>query len=326
MRWLPPALLALTLLAPTQARAADPADHLDRATACRRRAKAKCVLTEADKALALLGTEGKVSLRREAAVLRAEALALLDRPDEAREAFGAALALWPEWTPASDADPRVVAAHEAASRGRLSERLPPRLELPPVPAPTPPSVVDLLPKPQLYAPKSIVELDVDALRERRFTLSIGAGATILGGASSDRFNVGATTGLDFTYAFDERWALLVSSVLSLHGFSEDFAAEPGYGRGLTTVTFVLGTRMTQPLVEALELTMALGVGAGLFGVRSASEAAGLAVQGALGARYRVHDRLGVRVEAIPTLIVPMGDEGIGTAGHVTILGRAEIHF
>jgi hypothetical protein len=73
--------------------------------------------------------------------MAARALALLDRAEEARAAYDRILTETPAWRPAPEADPRVVAAVEAARRAQLLARLPTTLEPRPWPIPETPDLL-----------------------------------------------------------------------------------------------------------------------------------------------------------------------------------------
>ncbi len=318
------ALAGLAGLAlPAPAFAADPADLLDRAAACRRRAQPACTLEQADAALAALG-DAEGDLRREALLLRAEALALLDRPADARDAFAALLAAWPGWRPSPGADPRIIAAVDAAEAARLAKRLPPALEPGPPPLPSPPSPADLLPPPLLYAPPDLMALTPDDTT-RRWRLGLGGGVALVGGASADRIDTGATALISLGYAPTERWELHLQAILGLHSLDDGLRAEPNYSRGLTTVAATLGATYAHPVGDGFEVVAGLGAGGGSFGLRSLVEAPSFALTACVGARYFISPHFGVRLDALPVLFVPL-DGPPAAAAHTAVVARTEVRF
>jgi hypothetical protein len=283
------------------------------------------MLEMADKALGALGADGSSSLRREALVIRAEALALSDRAADAQAAMAAALEAWPAWAPAPDADPRVVASHRAALAARVAQRLPDALDPGPLPLPQPPSSDELLPPPQLFAPKRLVELDVDAAKRKDFRLVIGGGVAVLGGSSAERFDTGIQAALALGFQVTEMWRVFVATTLSLHDFADGVAVEAGYGRGLTTVAVTAGVGWSYPMVDKLDLLATVALGGGFFGVNQVTDEPGLAVQAAAGLRYWVGDLLALRVDVGPTVFVTV-DGSVAAAAHLNVLGRAETRF
>ncbi|MGM0575086.1 MAG: hypothetical protein ACQEXJ_05080 [Myxococcota bacterium] len=319
------ALLALALLllaAPARGQGA--ADLLDEAAACHRRDRPECTLRKADAALEALTDESPAALRREALLLRAEALALLDRPEEAREAFRALLSAQPSWRPPPDADPRVRSAAEDARRERLLEHLPDTLDAGPPPEPEAPKPEEMLPDPALYAPDHIVEMDPEESLVPKWRLSLGAGVGLLAGDSADRFDAGPTALLEVSRDLVGPLSLWFQAALSLLSFDDSVQAEPGYSRGLTTASAVLGLQVGLPVGGDFDIVLAGGVGAGGFGLRNLDEAVGAAFHGSAGVRWQMDEHLALRVDAVPTLFVPAGD--VGAAGHVSVVGRAEIRF
>lgn len=319
------AALALATLWTPQALAADAADHLDKAAACRRRAKPACALEWAERAEAALSANDTPALRREAALLRAEALALLDRADEAASAFEALLALQPDWRPASDADPRVHAAVATARRASLVTRLPDRLEPGPPPLPDPPDPLSLLPDPALYAPSRLVDLDPDAQRNPRWRLSIGAGIGIISKRDNRRYDLGPSIALEISRDVSKYLGIWTQVCLTLLSYDSRVVAEPGEGRGLTVVSGVVGVQVPIRLADAWQLVLAAGVGGGSFGTRSVGQAPGLAFQGSFGLRWQLDKHLALRLDALPHGIVPIGGSA-GFAGHVSVVARGEIRF
>lgn len=317
--------LALGLLAEPAAWAARPETSLDKAAACRRRAKPACVLKHADRVLELLGEAGAPGLRREALVLRAEALALLDRPEEAIAAFDLLLVVWPGWAPATDADPRVAAALDEARTRRVESALPSTLEPGPVPLPEPPGDQELQPPPVLYAPTELTSLDTEEAKQRKWRLSIGAGAAFVGQDVERRFDHGVAVAVDLGYQLHEIVGLWLQATLSLHAFNKNVLVEPGYGRGLTTAAIVIGVDVRIPIIEDLEIVAAAGLGPGFFGVRSLGDAIGFAFQGDVGLRYAIDDHLAVRLDAVPSVTVPIGSSA-GPGGHIALFLRGESRF
>lgn len=317
-------LLAALLAAPA-AWPADGADLLDKAAACRRRAKPDCALEWAQRARAALTADDPIALRREAALVEAESLALLDRAEEAVAGFERFLTLQPEWRPPSDADPRVLAAVAAARRASLDERLPGRLEPPRPTLPPPVDPLELLPPPALYAPERLVTLDTDAGLHPRWRLSIGAGVALVSGRAKDRYDLGPTVALEIARDLGDHVALWAQLALTLLSFDGRVKAEPGEGRGLTVAAGVLGVQVPITLAPRWALVLAAGVGGGSFGTRSIGQAPGLALQGSAGIRWQLDQHLALRLDATPHAIIPIG-RSEGLAGHVGIVARGEIRF
>jgi hypothetical protein len=313
------------LMWPMPARAVDAADHLDKAAACRRRAKPTCALEWAERAEAAMTDASPALLRREAALLRAESLALLDRQGEAVTAFEALLALQPDWRPPADADPRVLSAADSARRSGLSARLPDHLDPglpPPLPAPDP---LTLLPEPSLYSPNRLVNLDPDAQRNPRWRLSIGAGVALISKPVNRRYDIGPTIALEISRDLKPYLGLWLQVSLTLLSYDSRVVAEPGEGRGLTAVSGVVGVQTAIRLASSWYLVAALGVGGGAFGTRSIGQAAGVSAQGSLGIRWQLDKHLALRLDAVPQGILRTGGAK-GLAGHVGIVARGEIRF
>lgn len=318
------AVLTLLFVAP-EARADAVADHLDAAASCSRRDRAACTLREASAALEVMDEATPSALRREALRLRAESLALLDRPGEATAAFLDLLDAQPGWRPAEDADARIREAAEAARRKRLLERLPTTLDPGDPRPPEAPAPEELLPDPVLYAPERIVEMDAEEALIPRWRLSLGAGVGLAIGESGERFDPGPTALLDVSRDVVGPLAVWFQVALSLMSFDGGVDVEPGYSRGLTTASGVVGVSVTLPIAGDLSATIAGGLGAGAFGVRSLDEAVGAAFHGSAGVRWQLDESLALRVDAAPTLIVPAGD-AIGAGGQLNVVARGEIRF
>lgn len=313
------------LMWPMAARAADAADHLDKAAACRRRAKPACALEWAERAEAALTDADAPLLRREAALVRAESLALLDRQEEAVTAFEALLTLQPDWRPAADSDPRVLSAVDRARRAGLSARLPDHLDpgLPPLlPAPDP---LTLLPEPALYSPSRLVQLDPDAHRNPCWRLSVGAGVALISKPVDRRYDIGPTIALEISRDLKPYLALWLQVSLTLLSYDSRIVAEPGEGRGLTAVSGVVGVQTAIRLAEAWYVVAAVGIGGGAFGTRSIGQAAGVSAQGSLGIRWQLDKHLALRLDAVPQGIFRT-DGAKGLAGHIGIVARGEIRF
>ncbi|MEZ4265658.1 MAG: hypothetical protein R3F39_04715 [Myxococcota bacterium] len=319
------AALVPMLLLPLPARAVDAADHLDKAAACRRRAKPTCALQWAERAQAALTDADSPLIRREAALVRAESLALLDRPDEAAKAFEALLALQPDWRPPSDADPRVLSAVDAARRAGLSTRLPDHLDPGLPPQLPPPDPLTLLPEPALYSPDRLVNLDPDAHRNPRWRLSIGAGVALITKPVNRRYDVGPTIALEISRDLKRSFALWLQVSLTLLSYDSRVVAEPGEGRGLTAVSAVIGAQTAIRIAGNWYFVAALGIGGGAFGTRSIGQAAGLSAQGSVGIRWQLDKHLALRLDALPQGILRT-DGSTGLAGHVGIVARGEIRF
>ncbi len=320
-------LLALmpALMWPMPARAADAADHLDKAAACRRRAKPACALEWAERAEAALTDADAPLLRREAALVRAESLALLDRHDEAAAAFTALLALQPDWRPAADADPRVRSAVDRARRAGLAARLPDHLDpgLPPLVAP--PDPLTLLPEPALYSPSRLIHLDPDAHTNPRWRLSIGAGVALISKSVNRRYDVGPTIALEISRELKPHLALWLQVSLTLLSYDSRVVAEPREGRGLTAISAVVGVQTAIRLAGTWYFVAALGIGGGAFGTRSIGQAAGVSAQGSLGIRWQLDKHLALRLDALPQGILRT-DGAKGLAGHIGVVARGEIRF
>ena len=320
-----PLAIALTVAAlPTAARAATPTAQLDRATRCLRLADAACALDAADRALAALPGDDSGGLRREALAVRAQALALTDHPDDARAAFAALRAAWPGWRPAPDAEQRATDAWTAARRDAVATALPTVLD--PGPLPPPPPVPDdaTLPAPVLYAPAELVALAESPAAPPRLHLSLGAGVGLLGGAAADRYSPGVHAALDFTVDLgDDGLGLWFQAVLALLPLAPDLPVEPGAGGGLTVFSVAAGGAYALPLVDDLALVAAIGVGFGSLGRGRLGDADGLALHGSLGLRWQADERLAVRLDGAPLLILA---PDIAPAGHVAILIRGETRF
>lgn len=290
-------------------------DHLDAAASCQRRAQTACALERADQALATLDAEGEPALRREALQIRAEALAQLDRPDDAKGAFEALLRHDPSWRPFSGADARVLAAFEAA--------LPPSGTTPAAPAPPAVDADDVAPL--VYAPERLTGIDLEAERRRDWRLGIGGGVALLMPEDQKLFLHGVAVAVDVTWQPEGLFGLWLQGTLSLHDFVEGLSLEPGWGKGLTTAAIVVGGVFTYPVLEDLDIFACAGVGPGFFGVRSLAEVIGLAVDAGVGLRYEIDESLSVRLDVMPSLKVPFGAD-MGPAFHINAFLRGESRF
>jgi len=310
---------------PAAAQGADRAmEALDRASGCLRRGDAPCALREADQALARPGEDAR-ALRREALAVRASALARLDRADDAEEAFGAVIAAWPGWRPAPDDDPRVNAAFEGAHRAQVTARLPRALSPGPPPLPPPPTPEALAPPPFIYAPSHLRDLDPDEARDRRFMLSLGAGVAVATGAAGKRLDPGIEGAIELGWRLSDALTLWSQLVLALLPLDDAVSVEPGYARGLSTVSGAVGLLYEVEIAHRLDVVAALGVGVGAFGIERLGDVVGPAGHAVLGLRYRADEHLAFRVDFAPSLIVSTVD-GVGPGGHLAFIARGETRF
>lgn len=311
------ALLALLVL-PAGAEAATVDDLLDRAASCLRRGKPECALEAADLAIAAGPEDAREALRQ-----RATALALLDRPEEAREAFRALLEVDPSWRPQPDVDPRIREAAEGARRARLLAALPERLDPGPPPRPPASPLAELLPPPALYAPKRLVELDPEAGRVPVWRLGLGGGIAFVTHEVDRRFDPGPSAVLEVSRDLSPALSVWAEASLTLLGLDERVVPEPGFGRGLSTVSLAVGLQGRVDLGHAFALVFAGGLGPGGFGVRGAGDVVGVAGHALLGLRYALDPRLGLRLDLAPSGVWT-SETGLG--GHLAAVLRAEVRF
>jgi hypothetical protein len=312
--------LGLLLLLPDGvARATSPVDALDRASACHRRGKTPCTLEHADEALSRLGEEAQPSLRREALRLRAEALARLDRAEEAEVACAELIRANAAWRPASDADPRVVACFDAAHNAQRKAQLPQHRDAleRPLPEPTSP-----LPEPSLIPPpptdKATLEPPID------WTFSLGGGLALPYPYTPTLFAPGPVVMLDLGYRVWGDLHLWSQVTMSLLNFDAAVLIEPGFGRSLTIASGVIGVAYSLPILSWLEARAAGGIGAGGFGVGDPDDRVGLALDLTLGARLKIDRHLAVRLDAAPTVNIPTDGSTMG--GHISIVVRCEFRL
>ena len=123
----------------------------------------------------------------------------------------------------------------------------------------------------------------------------------------------------------EIWSVFVSAALTLHDFDEALAVEPGYSRGLTTAAVGLGVMVAFRVAPKFDVVGAVSAGGGFFGLRGLSEAAGFSFQASAGLRYEIGDGLALRIDAGPTVLVPVTGPA-GAAAHINALLRVEALF
>lgn len=323
------ALLTVALLPVSSHAAPKGAQLLDKAASCKRSGNSACVATNAELALKWLATDAgtklanRLALRREALTFRAEALALLDDP-RAAAAFDTLLAEASDYAPKA-AQPAVETAFRAALVRKMKARLPTSIALPVPPIPPRPSVKEALPEPPIYAPQRLLDLDPQADTQKLFRLSLGVGGALLAGTSSDRFGHGLAAVLELAFKPDPGWRILLQASISLHNISDGIRVEEGYGGGLTAVAIVLGGGYDLNVYENLDLTFGLAIGGGFFGVKEATDEVGFAGQAIVGIRYWVSESLALRVDATPTMFLPIGGV-VSVAAHVSLFARAEAKF
>lgn len=293
--------------APAEPRAPAVPSAIDRAAICLRALDAPCALDAADAALVEVPGDDTQSVRREALVIRAQALALLDRADEARAAFSRAADAWPGWRPAPDADHRVHAAFDERAAA-------PRASAPPLAAAEPPSAA--------------VGGGPDGPDERAvrpWTVSLGAGVALLLGDAASRYGPGIELALDASRALgDSGLALWIHGAVALFQLDDALPVEPGAARGLTSLVGAVGAAWSLPVHAEVDLVFAAGVGWGSFGLGGLDGDSGFALQASAGARWQVEDRLALRLDVAPRLILPRGPAR--TAGHTAIVLRGEARF
>lgn len=328
------ALLCGAVLWPDIAAARSPETLLDAATRCRRRAKPQCVLDKADAALTQLGDSagedsagegsdaGPGALLKEALELRAEALAHLDRADDAVAACLTLLERDAAWHPASGADPRLVTAFDTARRQRLVSRLPTSLAPVEPPAPPLPDPATLLPEPTLHEPHIDPE---DVAIPTRWRLSLGGGIAFIMPKTDKTFDLGPTAAFEIAYDIWGPLSIWGHLTLTLLSLDDRVAVEPGFARGLTVTSGVVGVMASWEVLHWLELVGAVGIGGGGFGVQDPGEAAGLAIHADVGMRFAFDRHLGIRLDAVPMLIVPFSGPA-GPDGHISLMLRGEIRF
>ncbi len=305
------------------------ARYLDQAASCRRAGKSECVLKQAGKALEWLKTPAGQKLpnlgrlTREALILNAESLALLGREGTAA-AFDQLIAEVPDYRPQSPEAP-VAEAFDAARLRRIKAALPATITAGEPSPPPRPEVEELLFDPVIYAPKRLLELDPATATRKSFRLALGVGGAIIAGDSADVFEHGLAATLELAFKPDDSWRAQLTVSVSLHDVVDGLRAEPGFGRGLTTVAITMGAGYDLQLIEDFEMIFALAVGGGFFGARSATDEAGLVGQAVVGLRYWISDALALRADATPVVFVPI-DGDVGLAAHVNVFARAEAKF
>ena len=306
----------LVLLAP--AALASPAlEHLDQASACLRRGVINCALQEADAALSKMTHETPKKLRREALELKAEALALMKQEGEALKACQALLALSPGWRPDDEADPRL---HACAEEARALPHLKPRL------SPWSREIRPCPPTAHRHGPNSgpIPPRSEGSAPSTRWSISIGGGLAIPYPYDPLRFTPGPAATIDVSYRVWERLHLWSQVTLSRLGIDTSVPVEPGFNRGLSITSGVLGLAYSLPLLDWLEAYAALGLGAGGFGFSLDETIAGFALESSLGLRIFVDAHLAVRVDAIPSVVLPT--QGTEPGGHISLVARCEFLF
>ncbi|MGB0592390.1 MAG: hypothetical protein ACPGU1_22115 [Myxococcota bacterium] len=319
----------LCALPSPSAHATSPIDALDAASACHRRGKAACTLEHADAALSALGDTAKPSLLREALRLRAEALAQLDRAEEAEAACITLIQADTSWRPSPDADPRVLRCFSAASGARSAPRAeqapsttdalpppPPTEDVPPVTPGPEPTATDAPP----LAPEDIVPWHA----RTNWRFSLGGGLAVPYPYSPTLFAPGPAAVLDLGYRLWGDLDLWAQVTMSLLNFDDTVPIEPGFGRSLTVVSGVIGLAYVLPILSWLDMHTAAGIGTGAFGVTDLEQRAGLALDLSLGVRVNVDRHLAVRLDIIPTTVIPLNGEAIG--GHISAVARCEFRF
>jgi hypothetical protein len=312
--------LGLVLLLPhSVAQASAPMDALDRASACHRRGQLPCTLEQADIALSGLDADAEPSLTREALRLRAEALARMDRTVEAKAACVEVIRADPSWRPAPDADPRVVACFEAARDAQRRAKLPQHLDAPEWPLPEPTS---MLPEPSLIRPPPSEMSAPEA--PTSWTFSLGGGLALPYPYAPLLFAPGPSAMLEISYRVWGELHLWGQVTMSLLNFDDTVPIEPGFGRSLTIASGVVGVAYALPILDWIEVNAAAGLGAGGFGVSELGPRTGLALDLSLGVRLKVDRHLAVRLDAVPTAIIPMNGAAMG--GHISVVARCEFRL
>lgn len=292
--------------------------ELERATRCLRRADLTCAEKHAHAANA---PEADRAIRREALVVLVTVAGKVDG-DAALSATRARcqelLTLWPNYEPPPDATPTVARGCQEARQALLEARLPKTLDPGPAPLPSPEEAVT---PPPIYRPAHLDELPPE---EKRFSVSIGAGVALPLGDSADRFNVGIQALVDLRFEVSDAFAIWLQGGLALLRLDSALPVEPHQSSSLTVFTATVGLEHRSPLADSLELVLALGLGAGGFGLENAGDAMGLAISPVAGVRYLATDNLSVRADVAPTLIVPFSD--VATGGHLAFVLRGEARF
>lgn len=306
---------------PARAQAGDPSlweADLEKATRCLRRADTACAEKHA---VAANAPEAPIAIRREAlhvlvtAAGQADGQAALELTRTRCEAL---LTLWPNFEPPPDARPTVVQGCSEARKKLLEARLPTLMDPGPPPLPNPETA--FLP-PAIYHPAHLADLPPE---KRRFSFSLAAGVALPLGRSSDRFEAGIQALIDLRFELSGSWALSLQGGLALLRLNADLPVEPHQGTSLTVFSATAGLEHRSPLADSLELVLALGLGAGGFGLQSPDEAMGLAISPNVGVRYLAAESLSVRADVAPTLILPFSD--LATGGHLSFVVRGEARF
>jgi len=289
---------------------------LELANRCLRRDDLPCAEREARVASA---PEAEPAIRREALVVWVNVSGRGGEAahEETRSRCEALLTVWPGYEPPPGAELHVVKACKEARQGLLEARLP-KLADPPEPLLP---VEEAFPPPAIYRPAHLAELPPE---EKRLSLSIAAGLALPLGTSSDRFDAGIQAMLDFRYELSDSLALWVQGALALLRLDADLPIEPHQGTSLTVFLATAGLEHRSPLADDLELTVALGLGVGGFGLMSADEAMGLGIAPSVGVRYLAAENLAVRADLAPTIVVPFS--GLAVGGHLGFVLRGEARF
>ena len=218
----------------------------------------------------------------------------------------------PEPAPAEAADsPPQVEASEEEEAEAIGERppLPKTLEARPA-----------LPPLVMYRPAP----RADEGHPGRWTASLGGGIAIPLPDSDHLYAPGPAVLIEVTCRLWGELSLWTQATISLMSFQEDVVIEPGYGRGLTAASGVVGVAYSIPVLDWIDAHVAAGVGVGGFGVHGPGEAIGLAFDSSAGFRLRFDGHLAVRVDLVPTLLVPT--DGAGVGGHLSATVRGELRF
>jgi len=218
----------------------------------------------------------------------------------------AALAATP--TPAPGPEP---SAEETPARGLPDTLEPASWPIPPTP--------DLLPPLTKFRPQPVARVE-----PKRWAISLGGGVAIPLPGSDHVVAPGPAALLEATVRLWGGLSLWAQTTISLLTFEEEVDVEPGYGRGLTAASGVVGAALSVPILEWMDANFAAGIGVGGFGVHGPVEALGLALDASAGLRMRFDRHLAVRVDLVPTVLIPTS--GLAAGGHVSAVVRGELGF
>ena len=158
----------------------------------------------------------------------------------------------------------------------------------------------------------------------QWTLSLGGGFAIPYPFEPQTFQSGPAALIDFSlpvYKDLHVWSQASISWLHIDG---TLPIEPGFGDTLSVASLVIGLAYSTGLLGWLDLHLAAGLGFGTFGLGHDERRSGVAMDLSLGLRVLIDTFLAIRIDLVPTFIVPV-DKG-RTGSHLNLVARCEFRL